>query len=168
MPAWRLVEAQWTAQHLGLNGFVSAQDGYSLLNRTVVEPDLQQVLLSYGLGLLPFFPLASGLLTGKYRRGEAYPEGSRFAAMGRLSERFTSERNWDLTEKLQGFATARGHGLVELAFSWLAAQPAVASVIAGATRADQVAQNVAAVEWALSTEELQEIDRLTGKPAATR
>ena len=164
MSAWRLVEAQWTARQLGLNSFVSAQDGYSLLNRTVVEPDLQQVLSSYGLGLLPFFPLASGLLTGKYKRGEAYPAGSRFAAMGRLSERFTSERNWDLTEQLQRFATERGHSLVELAFSWLAAQPNVASVIAGATRADQVEQNVAAVGWMLSSDELAELDRLT-KPA---
>jgi aryl-alcohol dehydrogenase-like predicted oxidoreductase len=168
MSAWRLVEAQWSARHLGLNSFVSAQDGYSLLNRSVVEPDLQQVMLSYGLGLLPFFPLASGLLTGKYKRGEAYPQGSRFAAMGRLSERFTSERNWDLTEKLQSFVTERGHSLTELAFSWLAAQPAVASIIAGATQAEQVVQNVAAVNWALSSEELAEVDRLTGKSTAGR
>jgi aryl-alcohol dehydrogenase-like predicted oxidoreductase len=165
MSAWRLVEAQLTARHLGLNAFISAQDGYSLLNRSVVESDLQQVLLSYGLGLLPFFPLASGLLTGKYKRGEAYPPGSRFAAMGRLSERFTSERNWDLTEKLQGFATERGHSLTDLAFAWLAAQPAVASIIAGATRAEQVVQNVAAVNWALSSEELAAVDRLTGTSA---
>jgi aryl-alcohol dehydrogenase-like predicted oxidoreductase len=134
----------------------------------VVEPDLQQVLLSYGLGLLPFFPLASGLLTGKYKRGEAYPQGSRFATMGRLSERFTSERNWDLTEKLQSFATERGHSLTELAFSWLAAQPAVASIIAGATTAAQVEQNAAAVKWLLGSEELAEVDRLTGKSAAGR
>jgi aryl-alcohol dehydrogenase-like predicted oxidoreductase len=164
MPAWRVVEAQWAAKQLGANPFVSCQDGYSLLNRTIVEPELQQVMLKYGLGLLPFFPLASGLLTGKYRRGEAFPEGSRFAALGRMSERFATERNWGLTEQLQKFVDDRGHTLVELAFSWLAAQPAVASIIAGATRPEQIRQNVAAVEWKLTADDLAEIDRITGKP----
>jgi aryl-alcohol dehydrogenase-like predicted oxidoreductase len=165
MPAWRVVEAQLTAQQLRCNPFVSCQDGYSLLNRTVVEPELQQVMLKYGLGLLPFFPLASGLLTGKYRRDAAFPEGSRFATIRRLSDRFTTERNWDLTDQLQKFADDRGHTLVELAFSWLAAQPAVASIIAGATQPGQVRQNAAAVQWALSADDLAEIDRITGKPA---
>jgi aryl-alcohol dehydrogenase-like predicted oxidoreductase len=165
MSAWRLVDALWTSKQLGLNSFVCAQDGYSLLNRSGVEPDLQQVLSSYGLGLLPYFPLASGLLTGKYKRGESFPQGSRFAVMGRLSERFTSDRNWEVTEKLQSFVAERGHGLIELAFSWLAAQPAVASIIAGATRVEQVVQNAAAVNWVLSSEELAQVDQLTKPPS---
>jgi aryl-alcohol dehydrogenase-like predicted oxidoreductase len=168
MSPWRVVEAQWTARELGRSGFISCQDGYSLLNRTVVEPDLQQVMQRYGLGLLPFFPLASGLLTGKYKQGEAFPAGSRFAAMGRMSERFTSERNWQMVEQLTKFATDRGHSLVELAFSWLAGQPSVASIIAGATQPDQVSQNAASVGWSLSNQELAEIDRITAKPSSGR
>jgi aryl-alcohol dehydrogenase-like predicted oxidoreductase len=143
---------------------VSVQNEYSLLQRAPeaeVLPECERL----GLAFLPYFPLASGLLTGKYKRGETYPQGSRFAAMGRLSERFTNERNWDLTEKLQSFVAERGRSLTELAFSWLAAQPAVASIIAGATRAEQVVQNVAAVNWTLSSEELAEVERLTGKAA---
>lgn len=165
MPAWQVVEAQWTARHLGLNAFVSCQDHYSLLNRAVVESDLLQMMQSYGMGLLPFFPLASGLLTGKYRRGQPFPEGSRFAVIGRLSSMFATDKNWEMVEQLTEFAKTRGHTLIELAFSWLAAQPLVASIIAGATQPEQVEQNVASVGWALRSEELAEVDRITGKPA---
>jgi len=166
MSAWQVVRAQWTARHLGLNPFVSCQDGYSLLNRAVVEPDLAQVMQAEGLGLLPFFPLAGGMLTGKYRRGESFPQGSRFAAMGRFSGMFTTDRNWELVRRLTEFARARGHTITELAFSWLAAQPCVSSIIAGATRPQQVEENAAAVGWTLSPDDLVEVDRITGKPAA--
>jgi aryl-alcohol dehydrogenase-like predicted oxidoreductase len=165
MPAWQVVRAQWTARHLGLNRFIACQDGYSLLNRAVVEPDLVNVMQSEGIGLLPYFPLAGGMLTGKYQRGENFPRGSRFAAMGRFSSMFTTDRNWDLVRQLSEFARTRGRTVTELAFSWLAAQSFVASVIAGATRAGQVEENVAAVGWTLTADELAEIDRITGKPA---
>jgi aryl-alcohol dehydrogenase-like predicted oxidoreductase len=166
MPAWQVVDAQWTARHLGLNRFVACQDGYSLLNRAVVEPELAKVMQAEGLGLLPFFPLAGGMLTGKYRRGESFPQGSRFAAMSRFSAMFTTDRNWEMVERLTSFARARGHTITELAFSWLAAQRCVSSIIAGATRPEQVQENVAAVGWALSPEDLAEVDRITGKPGA--
>ena len=162
LPAWQVVEAQWTARHLGLNAFVSCQDEYSLLVRGP-ERDLLPVMQSYGLGLLPFFPLASGLLTGKYRRHSEPPAGTRLALMEPLAKRYMNEANWPIVERLEQFSTERGHTMLELAFGWLAARPAVASVIAGATTPEQVAQNVKAVEWQLTGEELAEIDRITHK-----
>jgi aryl-alcohol dehydrogenase-like predicted oxidoreductase len=160
LPAWQVVEAQWTSQHLGLNAFVSCQDEYSLLVR---EPDrdLLPAMKTYGLGLLPFFPLASGLLTGKYKRNAALPAGTRLAMMQPLANRYANEKNWPIVEGLEAFALSRGHTVLELAMSWLAARPTVASVIAGATSPEQIEQNVKAVEWQLSTEELAEVDKLT-------
>ena len=106
-------------------------------------------------------PLASGLLTGKYKRGAAAPEDTRFGKVPLLRDRYVTARNEDMVEKLQAFARARGHTMLELAFSWLASRPQVSSVIAGATRVEQVEQNVKAIGWALSAEELVEIDRIT-------
>jgi aryl-alcohol dehydrogenase-like predicted oxidoreductase len=160
LPAWQVVEAQWTARQLGLNAFVSCQDEYSLLVRGP-DRDLIPAMESYGLGLLPFFPLASGLLTGKYRRGSAPPAGTRLAMMEPLAKRYMSDANWPIVEQLEQFAGERGHTILELAFSWLAARPTVASVIAGATAPEQVAQNVKAVGWSLTAEELTTIDRIT-------
>jgi len=158
--AWRLVEAQWTAKALGLPGFVSAQDEYSLVKREH-EADLIPALREYGIGLLPYFPLASGLLTGKYRRNAPLPEGARLTKAPQSADRFLIDRNWAISEKLTDFAEARGHTILELAFSWLLAQKPIASVIAGATRPEQIAQNVAAGAWALTPEELAEIDTIT-------
>lgn len=163
LPAWQVVEAQWTARQLGLNAFVSCQDEYSLLVRGP-DRDLIPAMESYGLGLLPFFPLASGLLTGKYRRDSAPPAGTRLAMMEPLAKRYMSDANWPIVEQLEQFASERGHTILELAFSWLAARPTVASVIAGATAPEQVAQNVKAVGWSLTAEELTAIDRITRKP----
>ncbi len=160
-PAWQMVEAQWTAKANNLHAFVSCQDEYSLLVRHVVEPQLKPAMLQYGMGLLPFFPLASGLLTGKYRRNVAVPSGTRFAGTQRLADRYLTDRNWVIAEQLGDFAEQRGHTLLELAFSWLLAQAPVASVIAGATRPEQLEQNVKAGGWKLSAEELAEIDRIT-------
>ena len=160
-PAWQVVEAQWTAKANNLHAFVSCQDEYSLLVRHVVEPQLKPAILQYGMGLLPFFPLASGLLTGKYRRNASLPSGTRFASTQRLADRYLTERNWPIAEKLGDFAEQHGHTLLELAFSWLLAQAPVASVIAGATRPEQLEQNVKAGGWKLSAEELVEIDRIT-------
>ncbi len=157
---WRMVEAQWTAKALGIQGFVSAQDEYSLVKREH-EADLIPALREYGLGLLPYFPLASGLLTGKYRRNAPMPEGARLTNTQRLADRYLSDRNWVISEKLADFAEARGHTALELAFSWLLAQAPVSSVIAGATKPAQIAQNVAAGSWKLTADDLAEIDTIT-------
>ncbi|HLH97317.1 MAG TPA: aldo/keto reductase [Xanthobacteraceae bacterium] len=158
--AWQVVDACWTARTLGLNRLVSCQDEYSLLVRDI-EAELLPAMQAFGLGLLPYFPLAGGFLTGKYRRGAALPAGARLTLRKNLAERFLTQANWSVVEHLQQFCSERGHTLVELAFSWLAGRPAVASVIAGATKPEQVEQNVKAAGWALSREELAEIDRLS-------
>jgi aryl-alcohol dehydrogenase-like predicted oxidoreductase len=159
LPGWQVADAEWTARSLGLNRFVSVQDEYSLLVRDV-EKEVLPAARAYGLGVLPYFPLASGLLTGKYRRGEEPPEGTRFASMPGLAERYVHEHNLALVERLEAFARERGRSLLELAISWLLARPQVASVIAGATRPEQVEANVNAAGWSLSGEDLEAIDRL--------
>lgn len=165
LPAWQVVEAQWTSKHEGLNSFVSCQDEYSLVVRDI-EKDLIPAMQGYGLGLLPFFPLASGLLTGKYKRNAPLPEGTRLANTQRLADRYMTEANWPIVERLEGFAAKHGRTMLELAFSWLAAKPTVSSVIAGATKPEQVEQNVKAADWALTPEEIAEIDRLSEQGAA--
>jgi aryl-alcohol dehydrogenase-like predicted oxidoreductase len=159
-PAWRIAEAEFTARAAGTSRFVSCQDEYSLLVRDI-EKDLLPAAQAYNLGLLPFFPLASGLLTGKYRRGAAAPADTRFAKAPALRDRYVTPRNEDIVEKLAAFAKARGRSMLELAFTWLAARPQVSSVIAGATRVEQIEANVKAVDWTLSAEDLAEIDRIT-------
>ncbi|HWK47570.1 MAG TPA: aldo/keto reductase [Stellaceae bacterium] len=163
LPAWQVVEAQWTARELGLNAFASCQDEYSLLVRDP-DRDLIPAMQAYGLGLLPYFPLASGLLTGKYKRNAPMPDGARLTTTQRLSDRYMVDANWQIVERLEDFAQARGRDLLTLAFSWLAARPTVSSVIAGATKPEQIEQNIQAVDWSLTPEELAEIDRLTAKP----
>ncbi|MGE0419422.1 MAG: aldo/keto reductase [Acetobacteraceae bacterium] len=159
-PAWRLVEAAWTATSNGLNPFVSHQDEYSLVFRKP-ETELMPAARAHGLGMLPYFPLASGLLTGKYRRNAAMPVEARLTKTQRLADRYLTERNWKIAEELGDFVAARGRTMLELAFSWLLAQAPVTSVIAGATRPEQLEQNVEAGAWKLSAEELSEIDRIT-------
>lgn len=162
LSAWQVVEAQWTSTHLGLDRFVACQERYSLLEREL-DHELMPVIQSYGLGLIPFSPLANGLLTGKYRRNAPLPAGARLAITERLAERYLTEPNWEMVERLGDFCAERGHSLLELAFSWLLHRPAVASVIAGATTQEQVAANIAAASWKLSREDMDEIDRLTAK-----
>ncbi|SHN67696.1 aldo/keto reductase [Bradyrhizobium erythrophlei] len=159
-PAWRIAEAEHVARAMNLNHFVSCQDEYSLVVRDI-EKDLLPCAQEYKLGLLPFFPLASGLLTGKYKRGQAAPDDTRFDKIPRLRDRYVTPRNEEIVEKLQSFAQSRGHSMLELAFSWLAARPQVSSVIAGATRVEQIEQNVKAIAWKLGTEEMAEIDKIT-------
>jgi aryl-alcohol dehydrogenase-like predicted oxidoreductase len=158
--AWQVVNAQWTAKDRQLTHFISAQDELSLLVRDV-ERELIPALNAKGMGLLPYFPLASGFLTGKYTRGSDAPEGTRMARIKRLSDRFMTEKNWTIVEKLEAFCASRGHTMLELAFGWLLAKPVVASVIAGATKPEQIEANVKATGWKLSSEDLAEIDRLT-------
>ena len=158
--AWQVVDAQWTAKHLGLNRFIACQDELSLLVREA-ERELIPAMKAHGLGLLPYFPLASGMLTGKYKRGAPQPAGARLSYMPDLAERYFTDANWARVDKLEAFCAARGKTMVELAFSWLGAQAAVSSVIAGATKPEQIEQNIAAASWALSTDDLAEIDRIT-------
>lgn len=160
--AWQVALAQETSARLNLNAFVSCQDEYSLLVRNVVEGQLDAAMKHYGVSLLPFFPLASGLLTGKYKRN-AMPQGARLTDTQRWADRFVTDANWPIVEKLQAFADKRGRTLLELAFSWLASRPAVGSVIAGATKPEQIDANVKAVDWALTPEELAEIDKIARK-----
>jgi aryl-alcohol dehydrogenase-like predicted oxidoreductase len=141
----------------GAARFVSVQNEYNLLHR---EPDkgVMQECEQKGLAFLPYFPLASGLLAGKYRPGQPPPEGSRLKST--WGARWLTEENIAGLMRLQGFASSKGHGVLELAMSWLLARPAVASVIAGATKAEQVQANVNAAGWKLTAEELAEIDRV--------
>jgi len=158
--AWQVAQAQETSARLNLNAFISCQDEYSLLVRGLDKESIP-AMQAYGLGLLPFFPLASGLLTGKYRRNAPMPEGARLTNTQRLADRYISDRNWQIVERLGDFAATRGHSMLELAFSWLACRPTVVSVIAGATKPEQLEQNVKAADWKLSAEEMAEIDRIT-------
>jgi aryl-alcohol dehydrogenase-like predicted oxidoreductase len=157
--AAQMVEAQWAARHLNLNAFISAQDEYSLLKRNLDAENIP-TMERYGLGLLPYFPLASGLLTGKHKRGQAAP-GTRLATDA--FARFMDDTNFDVLEKLEAFVKARGRTMTELAFSWLAARPTVASIIAGATKPEQIEANVKAAGWVLSPEDMAEIDKITAK-----
>ena len=159
-PAWRVAEAQFVARGINTHAFVSCQDEYSLIVRDN-EKDLFPAAQAYNLGILPFFPLASGLLTGKYKRGEAAPADTRFAKAPALLNRYMSDKNLDIVQKLQDFASAHGRTMLELAFSWLAARPQVSSVIAGATRPEQIEQNVKAIGWKLTADEMAQIDALT-------
>jgi aryl-alcohol dehydrogenase-like predicted oxidoreductase len=155
---WQVADAEWTARGRRLHRFVSAQNKYSWLERGI-ETDLVPALEQYGIGLLPYFPLANGLLSGKYRRGEDAPAGSRLA--GREGD-FTDE-TFDTLEALESFADSRGVGLLDIAIGGLAAKPAVASVIAGATTPEQVAANVKGGMWQPAQEDLEELDEITSR-----
>ncbi len=159
-PAWRVSEAQQVAKQINTHAFVSCQDEYSLLVRDI-EKDLLPMAQTYNLGLLPFFPLANGLLAGKYKRGEKPPADSRLGKVDYLRERYMNDRNFDIVQKLDAFARQHGKTLLELAFSWLAARPQVSSVIAGASSPEQVEQNVRAIAWTLTPDDMAAIDKIT-------
>jgi|SRR5215207_943185 len=153
---WQVVDADWAARTAGLEHFISAQNRYSLLEREA-EDELIPACEHLGIGVLPFFPLASGLLTGKYKRDQGAPEGTRLAKMpDRLAR-----ADFDKIEALETFAAERDLTLLDVAIGGLAAQPAVASVIAGATRPEQIEQNVAAGLWEPTAEDLAALDELT-------
>ncbi len=157
--AAQIDEAMATSQRLKLAAFVSSQDEYSLLVRDIEYDDLPAAV-AQGLGLLPYFPLASGMLTGKYKRNAPAPQGARLAGAGR-SGRYMNAANWAIVERLEAFCAARGKTLIELAFAWLLAHEAVPSVIAGATSATQVEQNVRSAGWKLAAADKAEVDRLS-------
>ena len=158
LETWRVVDALWTSKHLNLAAFCCTQTEYSLLNRSA-EKDVIPALAHYGLGFVPYFPLAGGLLTGKYSSPEA--QGRLKDNFLRLGDAFMTERNLKIVSELEAFCRERDRSLLELAVSWLAAQLAVASVICGATRLDQIEQNAKASGWKLSAEELKAIDAIT-------
>ncbi len=151
----QLLAAAASAKAAGVPGFVAAQDEYSLLHRTH-ESGLFRAMETLGLSLVPYFPLSGGALSGKYRKDKAFPDNTRLTPESRFVQ-----PHWETIEALAAFAEARGHTLLELAMSWLACKPLVASIITGATRPEQVEANAAAVGWKLSAEEMAEVDRLT-------
>jgi aryl-alcohol dehydrogenase-like predicted oxidoreductase len=162
MPAWQVVDARWTARSNNLAPFVACEDEYSLLARGI-ERELLPAMKEHGLGLLPYYPLASGLLTGKYKRGAPLPADSRFAV---ITERdyvgqFMTDTNWTRLERLTAFAEQRGYKLLDVAISWILARPLVASVIAGATKPEQVEANVKAAALTLTAEDMAELDKIT-------
>jgi aryl-alcohol dehydrogenase-like predicted oxidoreductase len=155
-------EAESVSERDGTARFVSAQNHFNLLHRDPLR-DVVPACVRHGLGVLPYFPLASGLLTGKYHRGESAPEGTRLSQLpAERAARVMSDRNFDQVDKLSAVAAERDHTLLDLAFAWLAAQPAMTSIIAGATRPEQVNANVAAADWTLSDADLTELDQLLG------
>ncbi len=157
---WRVAEAAGIADSARLTPFISTQAEYHMLDRRI-EADLVTACNAAGVSVLPYFPLASGFLTGKYRRDEAAPEGTRFEMSPHLPGRFVSDDAWDRLERLEAFASERGRPLVDLAIGWLASQPHIGSIIAGASRPAQIDQNIAASEWRLDAAELAEIDEIT-------
>ncbi|MCG5469748.1 aldo/keto reductase [Micromonospora sp. LAH09] len=149
---WQIADADWVASSNGRARFVSAQNHYSLLERSV-ETEVIPACERFGLGMLPFFPLANGLLTGKYKREAQPPAGSRLSGGGRYAERLAAA-DWDTIEAIEAYAAERGLSVLQVAIGGLAAQPAVTSVIAGATTPEQVAANAAAGTWEPSDEDL--------------
>lgn len=154
--AWQVCEAVWTSRSLGIASFVSVQPPYNMLARSV-ENELLPFCDQYGVGVLPYYPLANGFLTGKYRRTEPPADGTRLAAGDRG---MLTEAKFDTLEKLETFARERGHSILELAFAWLLARPSISSVIAGASRPEQIASNAEAAGWSLTGDDLAEIDTL--------
>lgn len=161
---WQIADAAWISRTEHLAPFISAQNEYSLLDRSV-EQDVIPACERFGVGMLPYFPLASGLLTGKYHRGQQAPEGTRLAGSPRAGE-MLNDRNFDVVEGLERFAQERGITLLDVAIGGLAAQPAVDSVIAGATKPEQIEANVKAGAWVPTPEDLAEIDRIAPAPSS--
>lgn len=157
---WEVANAHWQSRLSGTVPFISSQSEYNLLNRDV-ERELLPAVRAYGLGLLPYFPLAAGALTGKFRRGTPLPSGVRLATPGGPSVRYRQDSVWPVVEELEQFCAQRGHTILELAVNWLLAQRNVCCVMAGVSSPQQLEQNVKAVGWVLSPEDLTEIDLIT-------
>jgi aryl-alcohol dehydrogenase-like predicted oxidoreductase len=163
---WQITDASWTAKTRGFAPFVSMQAEYSLMTREP-ERELMPAMQSAGVGFLPYFPLASGLLTGKYRVGQAAPQGTRLTQPGALARQFMHGDKVALAERLLTFSEERGHTVLELAFSWLLQQPTMASVIAGASNEAQIVANVSAGGWQLTGDDLHAIDAIVPPPSTT-
>jgi aryl-alcohol dehydrogenase-like predicted oxidoreductase len=161
---WHVADAAWTSRVEHLNRFTSAQNRYSLMSRDI-ERELIPACQAHGLGLLPYFPLESGLLSGKYAPGQAFPADSRLAKWGPwAAANFASEDKLARVTQLNGLCTKHGHSLLQLALGWLATRPTVASVIAGVTSIAQLEQNVAALAWRPAATEFAVIDQICPPP----
>ena len=152
--AWQVCESIWTSSSLGINSFVSVQPHYSMLERSV-EKELIPFCEKYDLGILPYFPLANGFLTGKYKRDQAIPDGTRLQSADRFE--VMSEKNFDILDKLIEFSSERGKSVLDLAFAWLLWNKNISSVIAGATKPEQVTSNASTCDWDLSDDEYQQV-----------
>jgi len=157
---WQVTEAAWISRAQELAPYISAQNQYNLLDRRV-ERELIPACRHFGVGILPYFPLASGFLTGKYRRGQEPPKDTRLGAMGARAGQMLSDANFAVLEKLEAHARGAGHSMVDLATSWLVAQPEVSSVISGATKPEQVSENIKACGWKMTPDDLAAIDKIT-------
>ena len=154
--SWQVCESVWTSRSVGINSFVSVQPHYSMMERSI-ESELLPFCQKYDVGVLPYYPLANGFLTGKYRRGENIPEGTR---LGVNDRGMFTEENFDLIEKLDSFSSKREKTVLDLAFAWLLARDEISSVIAGATSAEQVVSNAATAEFVLTKEEYNEVSSI--------
>ena len=159
---WPFVDMQWTARQLGTTPLTFCESEYSILKRGA-ELDLIPAMLKHGAQLLPYYPLAGGFLTGKYKRSAPLPEGARITKGERYQGMFISDTNWTILEKLEAFCAARNRTLLDLAFCWLLAQPVIATVIAGATKPEQLEANVRAVDWELTPAEVAEVNEISNK-----
>ncbi|MFI5306244.1 MAG: aldo/keto reductase [Polyangiales bacterium] len=155
----QLVDALWVAKTRNLHGFVSAQNHYNMLERTI-RHELIPACTQHGIGILPYFPLASGLLTGKYKRGEKPGSDTRLGLWGERAGRMLNDGAFDKVERVQRFAQERDKGLLDVAFGWLLSQPVIASVIAGATKPEQVESNVKAAELRLTPADMMAVTAL--------
>jgi aryl-alcohol dehydrogenase-like predicted oxidoreductase len=165
MTAAQIVEAEDASRAGGLHRFTVSQEHYNILTRGI-EGDLIPAMEAHKLALVPYFPLASGMLTGKYALGAPIPEDTRFVHK-RYTDRFLNDENFHIIERLRAFCAQRGRSLLELAFGWLLSKPLVGCVIAGASRPEQVHQNVKALGWALDAAEMHEVDQLSAKQPQT-
>ena len=154
--SWQVCESVWTSRSVGINSFVSVQPHYSMMERSI-ESELLPFCQKYDVGVLPYYPLANGFLTGKYRRGENIPEGTR---LGVNDRGMFTEENFDLIEKLDSFSSKREKTVLDLAFAWLLARDEISSVIAGATSVEQVVSNAATAEFVLTKEEYNEVSSI--------
>ena len=162
--AWQMARANAIAELRGWSAFAAIQSEYHLLER-YVEREVLPYCQAHNVGFVPYYPLAGGFLTGKYRRGEPAPEGSR-GEFSQQVQQYMQDTYYDMVDRLKSWVEARGHGLNELAQAWLLAQPQVCSVITGATRLDHLLANVKAAEWKLTAEEIAEVNALLESPAA--
>ena len=163
MSAWQIVDAEYIAQRHNYERFIGTQTEWNLLQRDV-EREIVPACIHHSIGIIPYFPLASGLLTGKYQRNKELPEESRMAKLPAFTYNL-NDANFDKVERLTDFAKSKGHSILDLAISWLSRHECVSSVMIGATRAEQIKQNVAALECQLSNEDMNEIDRMFQLPS---
>ena len=158
--AWQLMEALWTSKLHNLHSFVTIQPRYNLLYREI-ERELVPCCQAYGIGIFAHSPLAGGFLTGKYRKGEEFPEGARLSAPNSSYARIFTDTNWNKLEQYDKFAKERGHTMADLAIAWMLSKPCISTIIAGAKKTEQVDANVAAAEWKLTPEEIAEVDAIS-------